>query len=91
MSDDTAGYVFSQTGKQSANILHLNDLASYKEHDTKRGIPIERQVVQKDKVKTIKYVKYNAVDHYGSGTWHKDKASRIQRSNVRESLITILI
>lgn len=54
MSDDTAGYVFSQTGKQSANILHLNDLASYKEHDTKRGIPVERQGVQ-ERERTVQY------------------------------------
>ncbi|KAG7238743.1 hypothetical protein INR49_031259 [Caranx melampygus] len=43
MSNHTAGYIFSQTGKQCTNVLHLNDLASYKEHDTKRGIPVEGQ------------------------------------------------
>lgn len=39
VSNDTASYVLSQAGKQFANIIHLNDLASYKEHDTKRSIP----------------------------------------------------
>lgn len=43
MSNDTAGDVFSQTGKQLANIVHLNNLASYEEHDTNRGIPVEGQ------------------------------------------------
>lgn len=43
MSNDTASYVLAQAGKQFTNIIHLNDLASYKEHDTKRSIPGERE------------------------------------------------
>lgn len=46
MSNNTAGNIFSQTGKQCANILHLDDLAGYKEHDTQRSIPVERQKVR---------------------------------------------
>lgn len=60
MSNDAAGYIFSQTGKQCANIIHLNDLASYKEHDTQRCIPVERQEVRGQNT---------AVDPYGSGTY----------------------
>lgn len=42
MSNDTAGYVFSKTGKQRADIVHLDDLASNKEHDTQRCIPADK-------------------------------------------------
>lgn len=46
VSNNTAGNIFSQTGEQRSNILHLDDLVGYKEHDTQRSIPVERQKVR---------------------------------------------
>lgn len=43
MSDDAGGDVFSQTGKQRADILHLDDLTGDEEHDTERCIPANAQ------------------------------------------------
>lgn len=46
VSNNAAGNIFSQTSEQRSNILHLDDLVGYKEHDTQRSIPVERQKVR---------------------------------------------
>lgn len=46
MSNEAAGYIFSQTGKQACNIFHFHNLPSYKEHDTDWGIPAREETRQ---------------------------------------------
>ena len=57
MSYHAAGYIFSKTGKQFANVLHLHNLASDEEHDTNRGVPTETQRNKNvDQVYCIKFL-----------------------------------
>lgn len=43
VADDTAGNVLAQAGKQRSHVLHLHDLPCHQEHDSKGGIPGERE------------------------------------------------
>lgn len=63
VTNHTAGYIFAQTGKQHADIIHLHNLASDEEHDTQRGIPADRR-------------NNSAVDQV-TGTQHKGKGSHL--------------
>ena len=43
MAEDAGRDVFSQTCKQRAHVLHLDDLAGHEEHDTERRVPADGQ------------------------------------------------
>lgn len=60
VANHAASYVFSQTGKQRADVLHLHYLASNEEHDTKRSVPADKRKYRT--ILNIGFLEHNTKD-----------------------------